>query len=217
MAEILVTGECSLVVLFVLRNVISVCTYKEFYIDSEFRARFHFQKFSLHAIWPVRKIFQNFRRRQHSSEEVVRLFGNNLHQINNFFPVAFFEFSMSIIEFLSRFPPSISATEKLFGRKFREMQQDTFYSRPAFEGVKFHQNSCFSIVYWTIQDGQIATKLQLARKWDICTRVFRQSQFFVKNSVYLTIFFKKKLKDSCLFKVYTLKTWNRYQTPVERT
>ena len=62
-------------------------------------------------------------------------------------------------------------TNQLFGLEFCAVRQDTFYPREDYEQVNFYKKSSLYFIGWSIRNWEIAAFLQLAKNWNISTKV----------------------------------------------
>ena len=62
-------------------------------------------------------------------------------------------------------------TIQLFGLEFCAVRQDTFYPREDYEQVNFYKKSSLCFIGWSLRNWEIAAFLQLAKNWNISTKV----------------------------------------------
>ena len=88
-------------------------------------------------------------------------------------------------------------TNQLFGLEFCAVRQDTFYPHQDYEKVNFYKKSSLYFIGWTLRKWKVAVDLQLAKNWNISTKV-RQNFFFINNTNLSTMLCQRKLKISSL-------------------
>ena len=69
-------------------------------------------------------------------------------------------------------------TNQLFGLEFCAVRQDEFYIHQDYEKVNFSKKSSFCIIGWSFRNWKIAAYLQLAKKWNISTKVGQNLLFY---------------------------------------
>ena len=62
-------------------------------------------------------------------------------------------------------------TNHLFGLEFCAVRQDAFYPHQDFEQVNFYKKSTLFFIGWSFRNGKTAAYLQLAKNWNISSKV----------------------------------------------
>ena len=62
-------------------------------------------------------------------------------------------------------------TNQLFGLEFCAVRQDTFYAHQGYEEINFYKESSLYFIGWSFRNWKIAAYLQLAKNWNISTKV----------------------------------------------
>ena len=62
-------------------------------------------------------------------------------------------------------------TNQLFGLEFCAARQDTFYPHQDYEQVNLYKKSSLYFIGWSLRNWKIAAYLQLAKNWNISTKV----------------------------------------------
>ena len=111
----------------------------------------------------------------------------------------FLSFCWSYLVAFGEFTFQKLVTNQLFGLECA-VRQDTFYPHQDYEQVNFYKKLSLYFIGWSLRNWKIAAYLQLAKDWNISTKV-RQSLLFL--STFLTslrCYAKRKLKISTLCK-----------------
>ena len=83
---------------------------------------------------------------------------------------------------------------QLFGLEFCAARQDTFYPHQDYEQVNFYKESSLSFIGWSLRNWKIAAYLQLARNWNISTKV-RQDILFYQDCQPLYDVMQKEIEN----------------------
>ena len=86
------------------------------------------------------------------------------------------------------------ATNQLFGLDFCEVRQDTFYPHQDHEQVNFYEKSSLYFIGWSFKNWKIAVSLQLAKNWNISTKVW-QNFHFIQHSQPLYDVMQKEIEN----------------------
>ena len=73
-------------------------------------------------------------------------------------------------------------TNQLFGLEFFAVQQDTFYLHQDYEQVNFYKESSLYFLGWSFRNWKITAYLELAKNWNISTKVWQDIDFFYQHS-----------------------------------
>ena len=103
-------------------------------------------------------------------------FETNLFQIADSVSVPFFYRFIGLVCFASlvafgEFTFQKLVTNRLFGLEFCVEGQDTFNPHQDFEQVNFYKKSSLFFIDWTFRNWKIAPYLQLAKSWNISTKM----------------------------------------------
>ena len=102
----------------------------------------------------------------------MELFGTNLFQIFNCVSVpTFCHFVYHLWLLLENSLFQKLVTNQQFGLESCVVRQDTFYPHQDFEQVNFYKKSSLYFFGWTFRNWKIAASLQLAKNWNISTKV----------------------------------------------
>ena len=69
-------------------------------------------------------------------------------------------------------------TNQQFGLEFCAVRQDTFYPHQDYEQVNFYKKSSLFFIGWSFRNWKIAAYLQLAKNWNISTKVWQDILFY---------------------------------------
>ena len=86
-------------------------------------------------------------------------------------------------------------TNQLFGLDFRAVRQDTFYLHQDYEQVIFDKRLGLCFSGWSLRNGKIAVYLQLAKNWNILTKVWQNLPFLSTFPTSLRWYAKGKWKS----------------------
>ena len=85
-------------------------------------------------------------------------------------------------------------TNQLFGLEFCVVRQDTFCPHQDYEQIIFYKKSCLYFIGWSFRNWKIAVDLQLAKNWNISTKVW-QDMLFYQHSQPLYDVMQKELEN----------------------
>ena len=69
-------------------------------------------------------------------------------------------------------------TNQLFALEFCAVRQDTFYILQDYEQGNFYKKSSLNFIGWSLRKWKIAAYLQLAKNWNISTKVWQNLLFY---------------------------------------
>ena len=85
-------------------------------------------------------------------------------------------------------------TNQQFGLEFCVVRQDTFYPRQDYEHVNFYKEPSVYFIGWFIRNWKIAAYLQLAKNWNISTKLDK-IYFFYQHSQPLYDVMQKEIEN----------------------
>ena len=91
----------------------------------------------------------------------------------------FLSFRWSPLAAFEKFTFQKNVTKQPFGLEFCAVWQDTFDPHQDYEQVNFHKKSSLYLIAWSIRNWKIAAYLQLAKKWNIPTKVWQNLLFLI--------------------------------------
>ena len=89
----------------------------------------------------------------------------------------FLLFCWSSLDAFGEFTSRKLVTNQLFGLEFCAARQDTFYPDQGCGQINFYEKSSLYLIGWSLQNWKIAAYLQLAKKWNISTKVWQDILF----------------------------------------
>ena len=84
-------------------------------------------------------------------------------------------------------------TKQLFRLEFCAVRQDTLYPHQDYEQVNFYKKSSLYFNVWSIRNWEVAADLQLAKNWNISTKVW-QNLLFINIPNLFTMLCKKEIE-----------------------
>ena len=99
------------------------------------------------------------------------LFGTNLLQIADCVPVPTFVILLISLDAFGEFIFQKFVTNQLFGLVFCAVRRGTFYPHQDYEQVNFYKKSSLCVTGWFFRNRKIAAYLQLAKHWNMSTKV----------------------------------------------
>ena len=104
----------------------------------------------------------------------------------------------SSLDAFGEFTSQKLVTNQLFGFEFCAVRQDTFYPHQGYEQVNFYKESSLYFIGWTFRNWKVAAYVQLAKNWNISTKVWQDILF--PSTFPTSLRCKRKLKISGLLK-----------------
>ena len=89
----------------------------------------------------------------------------------------FLSYCWSSFDVFGKFTFQKLVTNQLFWVDFCAVRQDTFYLHQEYEKFNFYKKSTLFFIGWSFRNRKIAVDLQLAKNWNISTKVWQNLLF----------------------------------------
>ena len=80
---------------------------------------------------------------------------------------------------------------QLVGLEFCAVRQDTFYPHQDYGQVNFCKKSCLYFIGWSFRNWKIAAYLQLAKNWNISTKIWQEINFYQHSQPFYDVMQKE--------------------------